>query len=124
MPKDNFEIPTDMRAFAEKSVAQARQAFESFINAAQQAAANFEGQAASARQGVQQMGEKAVAFAEQNMAASFDYAQKLVRAKDAQEVMRLHADYVQAQMQALAEQAKELGQAATRAASDAVKPRR
>jgi len=67
--------------------------------------------------------EKAVAFAEQNVAASFDYAQKLVRASDPQEVLRLHAEYVQAQMQALAQQAKELGQTATRAAAETAKPR-
>jgi phasin len=124
MAKNDFEIPGDMRAFAEKSVEQARQAFDTFINAAHQAAANFEGQAASAQKGVLAVSEKAVAFAEQNMAASFDYAQKLVRAKDAQEVMRLHAEYVQAQMAALAEQARELGQTATRAASEVAKPRR
>ena len=124
MAKDKFEIPTDMRAFAEKSVEQARQAFDSFLAAARQAAANFEGQAATARKGVQEVSEKAVAFAEQNVAASFDYAQRLVRAKDAEEVMRLHAEYVQAQMQALTEQAKELGQAATRAAAESAKPRR
>ena len=34
----NFEIPAEMRAIAEKSVEQARQAFDTFISAAQQAA--------------------------------------------------------------------------------------
>jgi phasin len=124
MARNDFEIPSDMRAFAEKSVEQARRAFDSFMSAAHQAAANFEGQAASARKGAQAITEKAVAFAEQNVAASFDYAQKLVRAKDAEEVLRLHADYVQAQLQAFSEQAKELGQTATRAAGDAAKRRR
>ena len=33
----NFEVPPDMRAFAEKSVEQARVAFDSFISAAQRA---------------------------------------------------------------------------------------
>jgi len=121
MAKDKLEIPGDMREFAEKSVEQARHAFDSFIAAAQQAAANFEGQAVTARKGAQAVTEKAVAFAEQNVAASFDYAQKLVRASDPQEVLRLHAEYVQAQMQALAQQAKELGQTATRAAAETAK---
>jgi phasin len=124
MAKDKLQIPGDMREFAEKSVEQARHAFDSFIAAAQQAAANFEGQAVTARKGAQAVTEKAVAFAEQNVAASFDYAQKLVRASDPQEVLRLHAEYVQAQMQALAEQAKELGQTATRAAAETAKPPR
>jgi hypothetical protein len=34
----NFEVPPDMRAFAEKSVAQAREAFDGFIGAARKAA--------------------------------------------------------------------------------------
>jgi phasin len=124
MAKDKFEIPGDMRTFAEQSVAQARRAFDSFMSAAQQAATSLEGQAETARKGAHAVSVKAVAFAEQNVAASFDYAQKLVQAKDAEEVLRLHAEYVQAQMQALAEQARELGQTATRAAAEAVKPPR
>ena len=35
--QDQFEIPQDMRVFAEKSVAQARQAFDGFMSAAHQA---------------------------------------------------------------------------------------
>jgi phasin len=123
MAKDKFEIPGDMRAFTEQSVAQARRAFDGFMTAAQQAAATMEGQAETARKGAQAVTHKAVAFAEQNVAASFDYAQKLVAARDPEEVMRLHAEYVQAQMQALAEQARELGQTATRAAAESAKPR-
>lgn len=37
--------------------------------------------------------------------------------------MRLHGDYVQAQMKALAEQASEMGQIVHRAAMDAIKPK-
>jgi hypothetical protein len=42
--------------------------------------------------------------------ASLDHAQSLLKAKDLPEVMRLHSEYVQAQMRALAEQASEMGQ--------------
>ncbi len=37
--------------------------------------------------------------------------------------MRLHTEYVQAQMRALAEQASEMGQTVTRAAMDVAKPK-
>jgi hypothetical protein len=37
--------------------------------------------------------------------------------------MRLHSEYVQAQMRALADQASEIGQVLTRAAMDAGKPK-
>ena len=43
-----FAIPAEMRAMAEKSVAQAKQAFEGFMTAAQKAANLAEGQASTA----------------------------------------------------------------------------
>ena len=56
------------------------------------------------------IGSKAIAYAEKNVQASLDYAQSLLKAKDLTEVMRLHSEYVQAQMRSLAEQASEMGQ--------------
>jgi len=106
---NQFEIPQDMRAFAEKSVEQAKQAFDGFISAAHQAVNAFEGQAESARKGARHVAEKAMSFAERNVANSFEFAQQLVRAKDIQELMRLQADFIRNQMQILTEQAKELG---------------
>ena len=57
------------------------------------------------------------------MQASLDHAQSLLKAKDLPEVMRLHSEYVQAQMRALAEQASEMGQVVGKAAMDAAKPK-
>ena len=59
MAKDNtnFEIPAEMRAFAEKSVAQAKLAFDSFISAAQQAVNTAETHANTARVGAKEAGE-------------------------------------------------------------------
>jgi len=121
-PMKNFEIPSDMRKFAEQSVEQARQAFGGFINAAQQAAHDMEGRAATARTGAKDMGEMAMSFAQRNIMASFEFAQKLVRARDVQEMMKLQSEYIQSQMQALNEQAKELGQSATKV-MDSAKPK-
>jgi phasin len=104
----SFEIPTEMRAFAEKSVEQARQAFDSFISAAQRAASSADKQAAGARAGAQELGGLAVRFAERNIATSFEFAQQLVRAKDSEEVLALQSDYVKNQMAALNDQAKAL----------------
>jgi phasin len=120
---DRFEIPPEMRAFAEKSFEQARQAFDGFISAAHNAVSAFEGQAATARKGAKDVTEKAMSFAEQNIASSFDLAQQLVRAKDVQEVVKLQSDYIKRQMQVFAEQARELGESTGKAARDATKPR-
>ena len=118
---EQFQIPPEMRAIAEKSVAQAKQAVEGFISAAQRTASALEGQAETARKGAKDVGGKAMSFVEQNITTSFDFAQKLVRAKDVQEMLELQASYIKTQMQALSEQAKELGQSTGKMATDPLK---
>jgi len=120
---DRFEVPPEMRAFAEKSVEHARQAFDGFISAAQHAVSTFEGQAESARKGARDVAEKAMTFAQQNIASSFELAEQLVKARDVQEVMRLQADYIKRQMQVFSEQARELGESAGAAARDTATPK-
>ena len=115
MAKDgnmNFEIPAEMRAMAEKSVQQAKVAFDGFVSAAQHAVNTAENQAANVRTGAKETSELAMRFAERNIAASFEFAQKLLRAKDPHEVAALNAEYVKSQMAALSDQAKELSQQA------------
>ncbi len=121
--RDRFEIPKDMRAMAEASFEQARKTFEKFVASAQAAAGSVEERSATARAGARDISSKAVAYAEKNVQASLDYAQSLLKAKDLTEVMRLHSEYVQGQMRALAEQASEMGQAVTMAAMEAAKPK-
>lgn len=108
----NFEIPAEMRVFAEKSMEQAKQAFDSFCSATQQAVSRADQQAAGAKD----VGELAVRFAERNVASAFEFAQRLVRAKDSAEVMALHADYVKSQAAAFGDQAKELTKQAAKLA--------
>lgn len=120
---DRFEIPKEMRSMAEASVEQARKAFEKFVASAHETAGTLEERGATVRAGAKDVGAKAIAYAERNVQASLDYAQALLHAKDLTEVMRLHGEYVQAQMRSLAEQASELGQIVSRAAMDAAKPK-
>ena len=90
----NFEVPTQMRQFAEQSVEQARKAVDGFMTAAQKTVTTPETQAE--HRPVQRQGraaQKVMGFAEQNIANSFEFAQKLVRAKDIQEVMALQQEY-------------------------------
>ena len=105
----NFEVPPDMRAFAEKSVAQAREALDGFIGAARKAAEQAQTTAATAQSSAKDVTQLAMSFAERNIASTFDFAQRLARAKDANEILSLHADYVKRQMDALSDQAKEIG---------------
>ena len=118
-PMANFEIPTEMRNLAEQSVEQAKKAFDDFITAAQKAVTAVEGQTAGAKASTKNIGEKAMAFAEKNVATSFEFAQKVVRAKGIQELTQLQTDFVKTQMPAFVEQARALGQTV---AQDAVRP--
>ena len=120
--RDRFESPKEMRSMAEASFEQARKAFENFLSGAQQTASKIEGHGETLRSGAKDISAKAVSFAEANVQASLDHAQKLMSAKDLSEVMRLHSEYVQGQMKTLAEQASEMGQIMSRAAMDAAKP--
>lgn len=95
-------------------MAQAKQAFDGIAAAAQQAVTRAKAQARAS-----DMSWGAMTFAERNVATSFAFAQKLAQARDLEEVLRLQAEFMKAQMQALAEQAKELGASFTQAAPNA-----
>ncbi|WP_028167031.1 phasin family protein [Bradyrhizobium elkanii] len=120
---DRFELPKDVRSMAEASFEQARKTFEKFLADAQETAGSLEERSATVRAGAKDISSKALAYAENNVKASLDYAESLVKAKDVSEVMRLHGEYVQAQMRELAQQASEMGQIVSRAAMDAIKPK-
>jgi phasin len=121
---DRFEIPPEMRVMAEKGVEQAKQAFDGFISAAHNAVNAFEGQAETARKGAKDVAEKAITFAGQNIASSFELAQQLVHAKDVQEVLRLQTEFIRRQMQVFTEQAKDLGESTSKVAREAAAPKR
>ncbi|MGH6671531.1 MAG: phasin family protein [Xanthobacteraceae bacterium] len=126
MAKDPFEqfvIPNEMRSFAEQSVAQARQAFEGFLQAANQAVGQAHGQAQAAHSGAGEIAQKSMEYAQQNVSATFDFAQKLMHAKDAVELMGLQSEYLGRQMQALSTQVQELGQSAAKMVVAAAKPK-
>jgi phasin len=104
-----FEIPLELRNLAQKNVDQARKAFEGFIEAAQTATKNLQGTTTKFSAGAQNVGTKAVGFAEENVRAAFDHAEKLVHAKDSEELVALQLEYARSQIALFQEQAKELG---------------
>lgn len=114
-----YEVPAEMREFAERSVDQARKAFDGFIGAAQKAVDSAHGSAESARVNTHEATRKAISYAENNVAAAFELAQKLVKSKDLTEVMQHQSDFMKAQMAALQGQLKEMGAAAQDVATKA-----
>jgi phasin len=122
-PFEQFAIPNEIRSLAEQSVAQARQAVDGFILAANQAMGQMHGQAQAAQSGATEIAHKSMSYAEKNVAATFDFAQKLMRAKDPAELMGLQSEYLSRQIQALSTQVQELGQSAAKLVVDAAKPK-
>jgi len=110
MPSSPFEIPNELRDFAERSVEQARKAFEGFLSVAQRAS-GVAGEAAAntSPSGAKSVSAHVLTYTERNVNAAFDLAQKLVRAKDPQEALALQSEYMKTQLTVLQEQAKELG---------------
>ena len=98
-------IPSQIIDLAEKNFEQVRGAFLGFIGAAQKATDAAETLPSSAKDAM----TKAMSFAENNVNAAFDLAQKLVRAKDVNEVLALQSEFAKSQMAAMQTQAKELG---------------
>ena len=105
----NYEIPTEMRDFAEKSVEQARKAIDGFMSAAQKTVDTFEGSTNTLQATATDATRKTFSYAEQNLSAAFDLAQRMVRAKDMQEAMQIQAEFVRSQFQAMQTQMKEFG---------------
>ena len=111
MNTPHLEIPAEVREFAEKSVDQARKAFESFVAAAQKASAQSEAAAESMAASAKEVGSKAIGFAEANVKAAFDLAEKLIHAKDPKEILAIQSEYLKTQVAAAQEQAKTIGEA-------------
>ncbi len=121
-PFENFPGANELRSFAEQSIEQARKAFGGFIDAANKAVGQMQGQAEATQSSARQVAQKSIEYAEQNMAATFDFAQKLMRSKDTSEIMGLQAEFLSRQMQTISSQVQELGQSAAKMMSDSVKP--
>ena len=123
MQPTRFEIPEQMREVADKSVKQARSAFEQFLDATQKAVAQAEGSTKFMGEGAADLSRQSLAYLEENIAASFDLAQRLVQARTMEEMAALQQEFLRRQMAAVAEQGKTLGAMAAKAAAPA-KPKK
>ncbi|POF34604.1 phasin [Roseibium marinum] len=119
--KNGFDIPDQMREFADKSVDQARKAFDDFMGATQKAVSNVEDSASVVQAGATDVNKKALTYAEEHVDAAFKFAQQLVKANNLEDMMKLQQDYLRSQMENLGEQAREFSNSATKAVQDAAK---
>jgi phasin len=112
---DNDKPPTqDMSAMMAQGVEQARAAMENYLKF-------FQNSMSAAPWGSTELSRKLTDYARQNVDTAFAYAKKLTEAKDPQDLLRIQTEFFQTQVRSLTEQAKELGEAATKAAAGTMK---
>jgi phasin len=120
MQRTPFDIPDQMREVADRSVEQAKKAIGQYLDATHEAVAKAEGSAKSVRDGAAEVSRQALAYVEENVAASFDFAHRIVQARTIEEIAALQKEFMARQLASLAEQGKSLGGMMGRAATDAM----
>jgi phasin len=113
-PKLTMEVPAQVREFAEKSVDQAERAISSFMESASKSATMVPGP-------MTDVAKQALAITEANLKSSFEYARKLMQAKDISEVMQLQSDFLRNQFGVATDQFKKMTGGATSAAEEVSK---
>ncbi|MGA8157855.1 MAG: phasin family protein [Rhodoplanes sp.] len=109
-----FEIPTDMRKMTEQSMNQVKTAIGAYLDFWKRNVPENVG-------GGSALSDKIFAYAEKNVASAFEFASRLAQVRDVQELAKLQMDFIQAQMQAMTEQAKNLSETTTKAMMDGLK---
>jgi hypothetical protein len=105
-----LEIPPELRQLAERNIEQARAAYGQFMDLLTQAMdASSKAPSNAMMSGFSAVQGRAIELAKENAERFFALASELAHAKDVQEVLTLESQYAQAQMQAYALQAQELG---------------
>ena len=106
----NFDIPAPVRQMAEKSVEQTKEAYDRLMEAARQAQGMFATSSNAVGAGSKEIQEKTMHYAEVNVQAGFDFAERLVKAKDLQEVLEIQTQFARQQMEVFTQQAQEISQ--------------
>jgi hypothetical protein len=116
-----FEIPSEMRVVAQRSIEQANLAFENYMRMTWDASSRFEARVEESQADVQEVGNKTMNFVLHNITLTFEFCQRVVQVKEPAELLRLLNDFIQSQMQILSEQVKNLGLALSKVAMDGMK---
>jgi phasin len=117
-----FEIPEQVRAFAEKGVSQARDGYAKFKDAAETQNLTIEAVFTSATKGASEYSTKLMEFVKANTSSNLDFAQELLGMKSPSEAMELWTTHTRKQLETMTAQAKELGELGQKIASDTMEP--
>src|SRR5512141_2884920 len=105
-----FEVPEQMRAFAEKGVSQARDSYAKFKDAAETHNGTIEAVFTTASKGVSEYSAKLMEMMKANSTATLEFTQQLLSVKSPSEAMELWTSHTKKQFETLAAQAKQLAE--------------
>ena len=98
-----------MREMAQATLDKAKDAVSKYMAESQKMREKADAGVRASYSSAKEMNEKAAAFAEANVAAGFELAQRLLQAKDPQEMGAVYQGYLKEQMEKMNAQFRELG---------------
>ena len=125
MPKfdmSSMEVPAAFREFAEKGVAQTKDAYEKMKATAEQATEVLETVYSTASKGSTEYGQKVIEIARTNTNTHFDFVASLFGVKSVSELVELSTAHARAQFEAVSAQTKELTALAQKVATETSAP--
>jgi phasin len=117
-----FEVPEQMRAFAERGVSQARDNYAKFKDAAETHNGTIEAVFTTASKGASAYSAKVMEFMKANASAQLDFAHELLGIKSPSEAMELWTAHARKQFETFTAQAKELAELSQKVATETVEP--
>jgi phasin len=117
-----FEVPEQMRAFAEKGVSQARENYAKFKDAAESHNGTIEAVFTTASKGASEYTAKLVEFVKANTSAHLDFTQQLFGAKSPTDALELWTGHTRQQLETFQAQARELAELGQRVAAETAEP--
>jgi phasin len=117
-----FEVPEQMRAFAEKGVSQARDSYAKFKDVAETHNGTIEAVFTSANKGASAYSAKLMEIMKANSTATLDFAQQLIGVKSPSEAMELWTAHAKKQYEAFTAYSKELAELSQKVAAETVEP--
>lgn len=117
-----FEVPEQVRAFAEKGVSQARDNYARFKDVAESNNSTMEAVFSNASKGASEYSAKMMEIIKANTSASLDFAQELVGVKTPSEALELWTNHAKKQFEAFSGWSKELTELSQKVASETVEP--
>jgi hypothetical protein len=98
-----------MREMAQATLDKAKDAVSKYMAESQKIREKVDSSVQASYSSAKDMNEKAVAFAEENVVAGFELAERLLQAKDPQEMGAVYQSHLKEQMEKMNAQFRELG---------------